>query len=174
MFEEGVENMRVIIVDDRPFFMWETVEKLQNMGVDTIVMLYFQGPFTYRPEKDAAIREKCGELGIQLVCTDKRTELMNLLDQYYEDQDTLLFIDFNLGDTDIFEERIDIIYAKEKKRQAGDFRIWFYTVTGIDTVNRLNRIFDGHTIPAVQFAPQEYILRLDYTYIQDNILNGNL
>lgn len=173
MFEEGVENMRVIIVDDRPYFMWETVEKLKSMGVDTIVVLYFQGSYTYRPEKDVEIEEKCKELNIQFASTDKKMQLTNWLDEYYADKDTLLFIDFNLGDIDTFEEKIDIIYAKEKQQQQGDFRIWFYTATGIDTVNKLNRIFNNHTIPVVKFIPQEYILKLDYDYIEHSILKEN-
>lgn len=174
MLEEGVENMKVIIVDDRPYFMWETVEKLKNMGVKTIVMLYFQGPLTYRSEEDAEIRKKCENLGIEIVSTNKRTEFINRLDEYYNNQDTLLFIDYGLGDTDIFEEKLDIIFAKEKKQQEGDFRIWFYTASSAQTVDKLNRIFNGQTIPVVQFIPQERILKLDYDFIKNNILNGYL
>lgn len=173
MNEEGAENMKVIIVDDRPRLMWETVEELKKMKVETIVMLYFQGPLTYRPENDSVIEEKCKELDIQLFCTDKNTDLRNWLDEYYADRDTLLFIDYSLGDTDIFEERIDIIYAKEKKRQTEDFRIWFYTTSSAQVVDKLNRIFDDHTIPVMKFIPQEYVLQLDYDYIQHDILNGN-
>ncbi len=165
--------MRVIIVDDRPYLMWETVEKLKGMKVDTIVLLYFKGSYTYRSEKDVEIEEKCAELDIQLDSTDKKMELTNLLDKYYADKDTLLFIDYNLGDIDTFEERVDIIYAKEKQQQKEDFRIWFYTATGIDTVNKLNRIFNNHTIPVVKFIPQDYILKLDYDYIEHSILKGN-
>lgn len=165
--------MRVIIVDDRPYLMWETVKKLKGMGVDTIVMLYFQGPFTYRPEKDCAISEECEKLHIELVSTDKRTKFIDYLDSYYVDQDTLLFLDFGLGDSDVFEDRIDIIYAKEKKQQAGEFRIWFYTASGAQTVDKLNRIFDDHTIPVVKFAPQDYSLELDYDHIQKKIFERN-
>lgn len=165
--------MKVIIVDDRPFFMWGTVERLKEMEVDMIVMLYFQGPFTYRKERDSEIEQKCRELDIQLVQTDSTLELRKKLDEFYADEDTLLFIDFSLGDTDIFEDKIDIIYAKEKAQQTEKFRIWFYTTSGEHIVNRLNKIFKDHTIPVVNFKPQEYFLQLDYDYIQDQILNEN-
>ncbi len=174
MLEEGVENMRIIIVDDRPFLMWDTIQKLKGMEVDTIVMLYFHGPLTYRAEKDSAVKQKCGELGIKLIQIESRLDFRNQLDEYYSDKDTLLFIDYNLGESEDFENKIDIICAKEKMQQKNDFRIWFYTASSMQMVDRLNRIFDGHTIPVVEFIPQEYVLKLDYDYIQDKILNGRL
>lgn len=168
--------MKVIIVDDRPFLMWEAVKRLKGMRpVDTIVMLYFHGILTYRKERDCEIEQKCKELGIELVQTDSTLVFRKQLDKYYEDKDTLFFIDFSLGDTpNPFDDGIDIIYAKEKKQQMNDFRIWFYTTSGMQTVDRLNRIFNNHTIPVVKFKPQEHVLELDYDFIENDIFDDNL
>lgn len=165
--------MRIIIVDDRPFFMWEAIEKLQDMGADTIVLLYFHGNFTYRPEKDSEIEQRCRELDIQLFHIKSNLDFRQKLNVYYEDNDTIIFTDYNLGDTDMFEERVNIVYAKEKM-QMGRLNIWFYTTLDEKTVDRLNRTFDYHTIPIVEFIPQECILKFNYEYIGDNILNENL
>lgn len=167
--------MRIIIVDDRPFFMWGAIKKLKSMeAIDTIVMLYFHGKLTYRKERDSEIELECKKLGIELVQTDSTLVFRKQLDEYYADKDTLLFVDFNLGDVvDLFDNGIDIIYAKEKKQQEEDFRIWFYTTSGEDNVDKLNRIFDDHTIPVMKFIPQKYILELDYDYICEGILNRN-
>lgn len=165
--------MRIIIVDDRPFFMWDTIEKLKSMGVDTIVLLYFHGNFTYRHEKDSEIEQRCRELDIQIFHIKSNLDLRQKLDGYCEDKNTVIFADYNLGDTDIFEERIDIIYAKERMKKE-KFNIWFYTTLGEEIVDRLNRTFNNQTIPIVEFIPQERILEFDYDCIRDNILNRNL
>lgn len=163
--------MRIIIVDDRPYFMWETIKELKRMEVDTIVLLYFHGGFTYRPEKDSEIEQKCKELDTQLFHIKSNLDLRQKLNEYYE-KDTLIFADYNLGDTDEFEDRVNIIYAKEKM-QKEELNIWFYTTLGEKIVDRLNRTFDRHTIPLVEYIPQEYILKLDYDYIRDGLLAGN-
>lgn len=162
--------MKIVIVDDRPFLMWETIEKLKGMGVKEIVMLYFHGIFTYYPDRDSEIEKKCAQLGVSLFHLELNTDLMERLDVYCAEENTLIFIDWSLGDTDIFEERVDIIYAK-KKIQSGRFPIWFYTVGDVRIVNKLNRIFNNHTIPVVRFIPQKGMLELDYDYIRNKILN---
>ncbi|MBD5483036.1 MAG: hypothetical protein HDR15_11050 [Lachnospiraceae bacterium] len=163
--------MKIIIVDDRPRYMWETIEKLKGMPVDEIVMLYFHGKFTYYPDNDNEIKQRCDDLDVSLVQIEQSSELMKQLDIYYAEDDTLIFMDFGLGDTDIFDDRVDIIYAKQKM-SSERFPIWFYTGTGERTVARLNRTFNNHTIPTLEFIPQKYILRLDYDYIENEILNG--
>lgn len=162
--------MKIVIVDDRPFLMWETIEKLKDMGVKEIVMLYFHGIFTYHPDRDSEIEQRCAQLGVSLVHVKLNTDLMEKLDAYCAEEGTLIFMDFGLGDIDTFEERVDIIYAKNKM-QSGEFPIWFYTGTGEQTVNKLNRIFNNHTIPVVKFIPQKDIFELDYDYIRNKILN---
>lgn len=164
--------MKIVIVDDRPYFMWEAIGKLRDIGVNEIVLLYFHGTYTYRSEKDYEIEQKCTELNVKLSHIKTNLEFRKQLNAYYEDKDTIFFVEYNLGDKTEFEDRIDIIYAKEKK-QKGDFRIWFYTTQGEQIIDRLNRTFDDHTIPTVQFIPQKYILKLDYNYIQNKILSGN-
>lgn len=170
MFEKEGERMKIIIVDDRPFFMWETIEQLKGMGVDEIVMLYFHGVFTYYPDRDSEIEQRCVQLKVPLVHIESNLEFRKQLDAYCAEENTLIFIDFGLGDTDIFEDRIDIVYAKEKMKSE-KFPIWFYTGTGEVTVDRLNRTFNNRTIPVVKFIPQKEIFRLDYNYIRDEILN---
>ena len=57
--------------------------------------------------------------------------------------------------------------------QKEELNIWFYTTLGEKIVDRLNRTFDRHTIPLVEYIPQEYILKLDYDYIRDGLLDRN-
>lgn len=165
--------MKIIIVDDRPFFMWDVIKKLKSMGVDTIVLLYFHGSFTYRHEKDSEIEQRCKEQDIQLFHIESNLGLRQKLDEYCEDEDTIVFADYNLGDTDIFEERTNIIYAKERMKKE-KFNIWFYTTSDEEIVDRLNRTFDRHTIPIVESIPQMYTLKFDYDCIRDKILNRNI
>ncbi len=162
--------MKIIIVDDRPYFMWGPIRRLKEMGVDEIVVLYYHGIFTYFPDKDSEIAQKCEELGVKLFHIDQDTELMERLDGYCAEADTFIFMDFGLGDTDIFEDRIDVVYAKTKM-QPGGFPIWFYTGMGEQVIDRLNRAFDNHTIPVEEFIPQREIMELDYDYISGQVLH---
>lgn len=162
--------MKIIIVDDRPYFMWATIERLKEMGVDEIVMLYFHGILTYFPDRDSEIAQKCEKLDVELFHIDQNTELMERLDEYCAEADTFIFMDFGLGDTDIFEDRIDVIYAKTKMQPEG-FPIWFYTGMGEQVIDRLNRTFDNHTIPVEEFIPQRAIMELDYDYIRRQVLH---
>lgn len=165
--------MKVVIVDDRPFLMWETIGQLRDMGVDEIDMLYFQGDLTHRPERDDEIEQKCRELNVPLIQTKRNIEFRKAMDKYWEEENTIIFVDYNLGDTEIFEKKIDITYAKEKRHRE-NFCIWFYTTLGEEIVGRLNEVFNNHTIPIVEYIPQEEKLEMDYEYIQDEILNGNV
>ncbi len=164
--------MKLVIVDDRPFFMWDAVKELKDAGIDDITMLYFHGPLTYRPEKNKEIEEECERLGIKLVHAASRLELQIRLDEHCADKDTILFVDYSLGDTDIFDDRINIICAREKAQNPEDFCLWFYIGGDDRTVKRLNKVFDGHTIPVAEFKPQIHVLKFDMDFIRNKFLDG--
>lgn len=71
------------------------------------------------------------------------------LDKYYEKPNTLFLFDMNLiGDgSTMFENRINVLYARKKGIDRDHPRIWFYTTTKAEQRAILLEKFDYCTLP---------------------------
>lgn len=164
--------MKVTILEDRPWVMEGCIRKMREMGLEVVEMLYYYNIISEREENLHYVEKMCRELNLQLCCVDNGN-FEEQLNKLYEVQEMLFFFDMDLiGDySSHFDERINTIYAKKKKKEdGGDGRIWFYTSGPASAVEQIDMCFEHRRIPVVDFDTQSNQIVFDYDFIQKNIL----
>lgn len=88
------------------------------------------------------------------------------LDQYYEKDDVVILLDLVLlpDECTYLKERMSVRYA-DKKRNSDpkkvSKKIYFYTTSPEDTVNRLHEYFPGQVINVLDFVDNQVCLDID-------------
>lgn len=160
---------KIAVLEDRPWVLWGFVKKIKEMGIEEVIIIYYHSPKNYEQSNDDSIQKECDEQKVKLIHIEdlKFDEKMNEL---YSDGEMLFFFDLDIGDrSSYFEERINVRYANEKW-EKGDRRIWFYTTSGPYNVDQINRKFEDHCIPVIDFDQPNNILVFDYKFIKKRVL----
>lgn len=142
--------MKIVIVEDYPDRLAGVIEQLNEMCPEyEVVVLY------YNPKNDCGT--KAEELGRKLSCNVMFANYWDLeekLNELYDDSDTLFLFDTDIDRgavIEVFEHRINVRYALEKRRNAENqkCRIWFYT-TVAHLKCAIERTFGDYVIMARQ------------------------
>ena len=81
------------------------------------------------------------------------------MNELYSDKDRIFFFDLVLDDnSDFFEERINVIYADNRK---ADKRIWFYTTSGKYNITKIKNMFGKQYIPVIDYDVKQDALVFD-------------
>ena len=120
--------MKLAILEDRPWIVMNTIRKMKSITqIEEIDLLFYENSFEQKGEIEQSIVSECKELDVRLIRITEN-DFESKMNELYSDKDRIFFFDLVLDDnSDFFEERINVIYADNRK---ADKRIWFYTTSG--------------------------------------------
>lgn len=144
-------SKKVVIVEDCPWRMKDAILKMNDMHIEVEAILFYCG---YPGEKTEAITKKIEQFIEATGITPKEfsyVEKNERLDEYYEQQNTVLFLDVILKPDEearYLKEWISIQYANKKREEDmnASKKIYFYTTGDETLVNRVAEIFPGQVI----------------------------
>lgn len=90
-----------------------------------------------------------------------------VLNSYYDEGNSVIIMDFLLGgdgSDGIAERRVNIRYASER---LGKKRIWFYTVSGYDTKEKLKKLVSPYVLEVLDTTSTSIELDLDNKEFQN-------
>ncbi len=143
---------KIVVVDDRPWKMQESIRELQNQGLFFLKTIYY--PYNHMCSNDIRIEEYKRVTSMDVIRADDMMEFIHMMDELYVRSDTVFFMDYDLkGDMsrDDFFSRINIKYAVAKDKEQR--RIWFYTTGPKDIKEILGKTFPGRVINVQSYAP---------------------
>lgn len=165
--KNGGQIVRIVIVEERPWKMKESIKKIQNMGliIEHLIYACFEDDIFEATQE--RVEDMCNELGIAVTRTD-HYQFTAVLDEFYTEPDIVFFCDYNLylSQEKYPDERINVIYAKKKMQEENGMlnRIWFYTTAGENANEQINTCFPGHNI-TVSFVRDNQVL-LDFDEVE--------
>lgn len=145
--------MKLAILEDRPWIIMNTIKKIESITqMEEISLLYYANSLQKTNDNGQNIISECELLGIKLISiTENNFE--SKMNELYCDKERIFFFDLVLDDnSDFFEERINVIYAKERKK---DNRIWFYTTSGKYNISKIKKMFGNQYIPVIDYDVKE-------------------
>lgn len=144
---------RLVILEDHPKRLGTLIRQIQKQYPEQVnvtkILCYI-----LREKYDAEqLKKQLGEVCdmSRIICL--RVDQWNfdfVLDMFYSEDDSGILIDTQLNpgeEIEIFDHRINISYAL-KKKEEGNFRIWFYTLAGPWYEENAQSRFPGHVIKA--------------------------
>lgn len=156
--------VRVVIVEDQPLKMRESIKKMQNMGliIEHLIYACFEDDIFEATRKQ--VGDMCKELKIK-VTRAVHYQFDSILDSFYKESEIVFFCDYNLylGQEKYPDERINVIYAKKKMQEENGMlnRIWFYTTAGENANEQINTCFPGHNITVSSVRDNQVLLDFD-------------
>ena len=163
-----------IIVEDRPWvmvgFIRDMKKKASELGegiVEPEVLYYVSGDTgAQRKATEISYKQKVNDFknktGIKVKKINK-TNFYENMEVYYKGG-YIIFMDLNLTGSSAmyFNERINVQYAREKRKNAGEEKqIWFYTTGASLDANFLSNEFWGNVIDVYSFEEGEAKLDLE-------------
>lgn len=165
--------MKITVLEDRPWVMEHNIRMMQEKGAVVDQLVWFREQPESEPDKEKDKVDKlCGELKLKQVLVNN-ANFNEELDKLYCEKDRIFLFDMDLaGDySRHFEDRINAIYAKNKKREENSQgRIWFYTSGPASAVEQIKINFPDRNVPVVNFDPVDQQLYFDEKYIEKDIL----
>lgn len=149
---------RIVIVEDRPWVTEQDVLRLGEENIEIAAMIYYPNSNSTKQEQERMVQEFENNTGINVQCVNSQKEFVDVMDQWYADEQVVFLVDFDLkgdGSTN-FDNRINVLYVKDKQG-AGKKRFWFYTTGNVDVKSILMAQFKGHVID-VKFDYEEMLL----------------
>lgn len=145
---------RIVVVDDRPWKMQESIRELQSQGLNFFKTIYYPSCYLNHSD-DEWIEEYKRVTGMDVIRVNDMMEFINMMDDLYTNPDIVFFMDYDLKGNmsrDDFFSRINVKYAlSEDKEQR---RIWFYTTGPKDIKEILEKTFLGRVIYVQFLSPR--------------------
>ena len=93
-----------------------TIRKMKSIKqIEEIDLLFYENSFEQKGEIEQSIVSECNELDVRLIRITEN-DFESKMNELYSDKDRIFFFDLVLDDnSDFFEERINVIYAKDRK-----------------------------------------------------------
>lgn len=163
-------SKRIVIVEDRPWVMEKAVKDIKGAGIDIAAVLFYlnyeelnseSGKDTNKYEVEQFIKNT----GIEPVKFTSRT-MRETVNKYYEMDDVVILLDLVLRPDEYtyLKERMSVRYADEKRQddpQKARKKIYFYTTSPEDTVDRLYEYFPEQVIDVLDFVNNQVELDID-------------
>ena len=142
---------RIVIVEDRPWVTEKDVLRMKKENIEIAAMIYYPNSNSTKQEQERMVLEFTNNTGVNVIWVNNQREFVDAMDQWYADEQVVFLVDFDLkgdGSTN-FDNRINVLYVKDKEKQgAGNERFWFYTTGNVDVKSILMAQFKGHVIDA--------------------------
>lgn len=155
---------KIAIVEDRPWVMERAITEMKSAGIEIKAMLLLKNE---SPENiKEANRKFLRENQIPVEEFDLLS-MEEILDPYYEQDDTILLLDLMLEpDFNIrnITERMTVRYADKKRRENGEAaanKIYFYTTSPENIVNWLCGYFPNQVITVFDFQDNQVVLDIE-------------
>lgn len=141
--------MKLAILENRPWIVMNTIRKMKSIKqIEKIDLLFYENSFAQKSEIEPSIVAECNELGVRLIRIAEN-DFDSKMNELYSDKDRIFFFNLVLDDnSDFFEERINVIYAKDRK---DDKRIWFYTTSGNYNITKIKNMFGKQYLPVIGY-----------------------
>lgn len=159
--------MQLVVVEDRPWKLEESVKEMKEEGIQVNQMVYVCRDRENVDEVSKKYLKNLEEnLDIQIITTDNE-QFEQKMEEIYRIPDKLILCDFNLtGDKrEYFEKRVNVIFAKKKmsaeEPKNPSKRIWFYTTAGEATNEQINTVFPKRNISVLRMEEDQVILDID-------------
>ena len=151
--------MKLAILEDRPWIVMNTIRKMKSITqIEEIDLLFYENSFEQKGEIEQSIVSECKELDVRLIRITEN-DFESKTNELYSDKDRIFFFDLVLDDnSDFFEERINVIYADNRK---ADKRIWFYTTSGKYNITKIKNMFGKQYIPVIDYDVKQDALVFD-------------
>lgn len=153
--------MKVVIVEDRPWKMEESINQIRAMGAEVSDIIFVRNNIGTDEEVEGRIGKLRSSLGAKVEETD-RFGFEKVMDKYYGNKENIFFCDLNLsGDQrEYFDERVNVQYAtKIMEKESGKLkRIWFYTTAGESTNEQINTHFPERNITVQAIRDNQVLL----------------
>ena len=151
--------MKLAILEDRPWIVMNKIRKMKSITqIEEIDLLFYENPFEQKGEIEQSIVSECKELDVRLIRITEN-DFESKMNELYSDKDRIFFFDLVLDDnSDFFEERINVIYADNRK---ADKRIWFYTTSGKYNITKIKNMFGKQYIPVIDYDVKQDALVFD-------------
>lgn len=124
---------KIVIVDDRPWQMRDSISALKSKGVIFFKTIYYPNDELSQEEQNELIAEYQEQTGMETVWVDSERKFMDEMEKVYGRSDIIFLMDYDLkGDMnrDTFFKRINVRYAIAKDKE--NKKIWFYTTGPAD------------------------------------------
>lgn len=144
---------RIVIVDDRPWKMKESIQQLQKENVVFYKTVYYPNNTLDRARQNTLMEDYEHSTGIDVVQVNSQSEFITQMDELYSVSDIIFLMDYDLkGDMnrDDFFARINVKYALAKDKD--EKKIWFYTSGPRDIRGLLLETFPDNVISMPLFC----------------------
>lgn len=163
--------MKLAILEGRPWIIMNAIRKIKSIiQFDEIDLLYYVNSLEQKGKMEQKIFSECKKEDVRLIRITEN-DFERKMNELYSDKDRIFFFDLVLDDnSDFFEERINVIYAKNRKE---DKRIWFYTTSGKYNITKMKNMFGEQYIPVIDYDVKQDALVLNENKL-DEILCKSL
>mgnify|MGYP004566061441 CR=1 FL=1 len=160
--------MNVTILEDRPWAVRKMVDEISKIeGVSERTLVFYCDSDKKKNDATEVMRKYQFD-GVECYWVDD-VEFESTMNKLFEDDKRLFFFDLALNDkAEYFEERINVKYAQKRFRE-GDKRIWFYTTSDTFDINKINKQFERHNIPVLDYLIHEKQLVFDINRVREII-----
>ena len=162
---------KIVIVEDRPWVTEKDVLRLGKENIEIAAMIYYPNSNSTKQEQERMVQEFENKTRIKVQWVNSQKEFVDVMDQWYADEQVVFLVDFDLkgdGSTN-FDNRINVLYVKDKERQGeSNERFWFYTTGNVDVKSILMAQFKGHVID-VDFDSLHMQLEWDMEQIREMV-----
>ena len=138
---------KIVVVDDRPWKMKKSIQKLQENSIDFYRTVYYPNNMLDKERQNELMEDYKEGTGIEVVQVNNQEEFITQMDVLYSNPDIIFLMDYDLkGDMNRndFSTRINVKYALAKDKNQK--KIWFYTSGPRDIKALLEETFPQHII----------------------------
>lgn len=143
---------RIVIVDDRPWKMKESIQLLQKENIVFCRTVYYPNNVLDKERQNELMEDYKKSTGIEVVQVNSQSEFISQMDELYSVSDIIFLMDYDLKgnmNRDDFFTRINVKYALAKDQD--EKRIWFYTSGPNDIKGLLRETFSDNIISVPDF-----------------------
>lgn len=146
-------SKRIVIVDDRPWKMQESIQNLQKEGIVFYKTIYYPNNTIPKEAQNELMEAYKESTKIEVVQVNTQSEFLDEMNKLYGIKDIIFLMDYDLkGDMsrDDFFTRINVKYALSKDQN--EKKIWFYTTGPNDIKGLLRETFPDNvmSVPGYQ------------------------
>lgn len=138
---------RIVIIDDRPWKMKESVLQLQKENIVFYKTVYYPNDMLDMVSQAKLMEDYEKSTGIEIARVNNHSEFIIQMDELYKIPDIIFLMDYDLKgnmNSEDFLIRINVKYALAKDKN--EKRIWFYTSGPNDIKGLLLKTFPDNII----------------------------
>lgn len=162
---------KIVIVEDRPWVTEQDVLSMKKENIEIAAMIYYPNSNSTKQQQEELVQKFTNNTGVNVQWVNNQKEFVDAMDQWYADQQVVFLVDFDLkgdGSTN-FDNRINVLYVKDKEKQGTrNEKFWFYTTGNVDVKSILMAQYKDHVID-VDFDSEQMLLYWDMEQIREMV-----